>query len=85
MNPKKPVYRICAVSRETYLVDDLFRIVKTKDGSIYFDKNHSIKGRGAYLSKKLKIILEAQKRKILNKALRCNVDDSIYIELITNL
>ena len=37
------------------------------------------------IEKDLSTILEAQKRHSLSKALRCNVDESIYIELIQAL
>ncbi|MCQ2802172.1 MAG: YlxR family protein [Bacilli bacterium] len=84
MNKKTPVYRICVVTREKILRENMFRVVKTNN-SIYFDYNQNIKGRGVYIKKDLATIKEAFKRHSLSKALRCNVDESIYIELIQAL
>lgn len=84
MNQKAPVYRICCVTKEPLPKEKLFRIVKTNN-KIYFDFNQNTKGRGAYIKKDLSTILEAQKRHSLSKALKCNVDDSIYLELIQAL
>ena len=84
MNKRAPIYRTCIVTREKILKEDLFRVVKNND-KIYFDKNQNISGRGAYIKKDLNVILLAQKRHSLSKALRREVDDSIYIELIQEL
>ena len=56
--------------------------MKTPSGVILIEKDEHIMGRGAYLSKDKEIILLAKKRKSLNKALRTNVDDAIYDELL---
>ena len=84
MNKRAPIYRTCIVTREKILKEDLFRVVKNND-KIYFDKNQNMSGRGAYIKKDLNVILLAQKRHSLSKALRREVDDSIYIELIQEL
>ena len=73
---------MCALTREIKNVNELFRIVKTPSGVILIEKDKHIMGRGAYLSKDKEIILLAKKRKSLNKALRTNVDDAIYDELL---
>lgn len=85
MNIKRPVYRICALTREKYLKQDMFRVVKTKSGEVYLDLNQNISGRGVYIKKDLKVIEEAYKRKSLNKALRCQVNEDIYLQLIQAL
>ena len=84
MNKRAPIYRTCIVTREKILKEDLFRVVKNND-KIYFDENQNMSGRGAYIKKDLNVILLAQKRHSLSKALRREVDDSIYIELIQEL
>ena len=84
MNYNPQFYRLCIVSRKLFAKNDLYRIVKVNN-TIYFDKNQNIKGRGAYIQKNLSIIQEAQKRHSLSKALRMDVDDSIYLELIQAL
>ena len=84
MNKRAPIYRTCIVTREKILKEDLFRVVKNND-KIYFDENQNMSGRGAYIKKDLNVILLAQKRHSLSKALRREVDDSIYIGLIQEL
>ena len=84
MNFKRPVYRICAVTRESHLRSDLYRVVRTKDG-VYFDSNQNMKGRGVYIKKDLKVIETAYKKKALNRALRCEVKEEVYIALIQQL
>ena len=84
MNKRAPIYRICCLTRNKLLKSDLFRIVK-KDNQVYFDKYQNMEGRGAYLSKNLQVIVKAQKKNALSKALKVKVDDEIYIELIQEL
>ena len=84
MNLKRPVYRMCVVTREKYLKEDLFRVVKTSQGVI-LDKEGKIEGRGAYIKKDLKTIELAFKRKSLNKALRCEVKEDVYLSLVQEL
>ena len=73
---------MCVVTREVKDINELFRIVKTPSGVILIEKDKHIPGRGAYLSKDKEIIKLAKKRKSLNKALRTNVDEAIYDELL---
>ncbi len=84
MNFKRPVYRMCSVTREKFLKQDLFRLVKTSNG-VEFDKEQKLQGRGAYIKKDLKTIELAFKRKSLNKALKAEVSEEIYIALIQEL
>ena len=84
MNFKRPVYRMCVVTREKYLKEDLFRVVKTSQG-VVLDKEHKLPGRGAYIKKDLKTIELAFKRKSLNRALRCEVKEEVYLSLIQEL
>ena len=84
MNKKAPVYRMCIVTRELHLKEEMFRVVRI-DNTIYFDEFQNMKGRGCYIKKDLKTIELAQKRNSLSKGLRMKVDDSIYIELIQAL
>ena len=84
MNKKAPIYRTCIITREKILKEDMFRVVKVKD-LVYFDKYQNMKGRGAYLKKDLRTILNAQKRHSLSKALKREVSDEIYLELIQEL
>ncbi len=84
MNYRAPTYRLCAYTHKSLLKKDLYRVVKY-NGKVYFDKNQNMPGRGAYLSKDLKVIQEAYKKSSLSKALRCEVSEDIYLELIQAL
>ena len=61
----------------------LFRIVKTPTGDIKVDFTYRANGRGAYISKNKEAIENAKKKKLLSRALECNIDDEIYDYLLT--
>jgi predicted RNA-binding protein YlxR (DUF448 family) len=82
MKEKKPVLRSCCESRETLLKNELFRIVRTKEGEVLVDLSGKHNGRGAYLKRDKDIILKARKSKSLDKKLEVSVPDSIYEELL---
>lgn len=82
---KKEVLRKCLASNEVKNRNDLFRIVRNKEGEVKVDFTFKANGRGAYLSKDKDLILLAKKKKLLNRALECEVSDEIYDFLITRL
>ena len=84
MNFKTPTYRMCIVTREKLLKEDLYRVVRTGAG-VYFDKNQNMSGRGVYIKKDLEVIKKAQKTKALSRGLKCEVRDEIYLEIIQQL
>jgi predicted RNA-binding protein YlxR (DUF448 family) len=84
MNQKRPIYRMCAVTREKLVRSDLYRVVKTPNG-VVFDSKQNIKGRGVYIKKDLKTIELAHSKKVLNRALKCEVNDEVYLALIQEL
>lgn len=84
MNKRAPVYRVCVVTREKLLKEDLYRVMKDKSG-IHFDLYQNMPGRGVYIKKDLQVILKGQKTKALSRALKCEVGDEIYLSLIKAL
>ena len=84
MNFKRPVYRKCAVTHESFLRSDLYKITRV-NGEVYFDKNQNMHGRSCYIKKDLKVIELAHKKKIISKSLKLDVKDEIYLELIQEL
>ena len=78
----KIVYRTCVATRAIKDAKEMLRIVKTPSGNILIEIDKHIEGRGAYISKNIEAINIAKKKKSLNKALRCNVPDEIYDQLI---
>ena len=84
MNKKAPVFRLCSVSREKLLKNDMFRITLFNN-EVIFDKEQKLGGRGVYIKKDLATIKKAHERHSLSKALKREVKDEIYIELIQEL
>lgn len=76
------IQRMCISTREIKDIKDLFRVVKTPSGIIMIETDKHLPGRGAYISRNIEAINIAKKRKLLNKALRTNVPDEIYDQLL---
>ncbi|MFD1850344.1 RNase P modulator RnpM [Oceanobacillus bengalensis] len=73
--------RKCVITSEMKPKKDLIRIVRNKEGEVFVDSSGKKNGRGAYLSKDLTVILQAEKTNALNRHLDADVDPSIYEEL----
>ena len=76
--------RMCIVTRERLPKMELIRVVKTDDGVIV-DETGKVNGHGVYLKRDASVIELAKKRKTLNHALECDIDESIYEELISKI
>ena len=76
------IQRMCISTREIKDIKDLFRVVKTPSGNILIEEDKHLPGRGAYISRNIEAIKIAQKKKLLNKALRTNVPSDIYEALL---
>ena len=59
----------------------LLRIVRTKDGEISLDTTGKKSGRGAYICHDPQCLEKAQKRKSLERALKCAIPPEIYDSL----
>ena len=79
--PKKIPLRKCVATNEQFPKKELIRIVRTPEGEVKIDLVGKMNGRGAYLSRSLKAIEIAEKKKILDRHLEVNVPNSIYNEL----
>lgn len=73
---------MCIVTREIKDIKDLLRVVKTPSGNILIEEDKHLPGRGAYISRNIEAIQIAKKKKLFNKALRSNVPDDIYEQLL---
>lgn len=73
---------MCIVTRNILPKNELFRVVRTNSSDVIIDLNQDIKGRGAYIQKDKDVILKAKKRNLFAKALRTNVKEDIYQQLI---
>jgi len=76
--------RTCVGCMKKFNPDELFKIVRTKEGSVIFasDNYKKVFGRGAYLCKNEKCIANAQKKSKLSRALKCEVESKVYDELL---
>jgi predicted RNA-binding protein YlxR (DUF448 family) len=81
MRKRKIPMRKCVASQEMFPKKELIRIVRTPEDEIIIDPTGKKSGRGAYLCAKEEYIELAQKKKALERALKTNVDKSIYDEL----
>ena len=79
---RKEPLRKCLATNERLAKKDLVRVVRNNEGKVFVDLTGKANGRGAYIKKSLEAIEIARKKKCFNRALECEVDDSIYEELI---
>ena len=75
---ERSVLRRCVTCRELLDRRQLWRVIRLADGGIALDRGM---GRSAYLCPHQSCLEEAKRRKKLQKALRCQVADSIYVAL----
>lgn len=78
------VFRQCAITKKMLPRTELFRIVRTKDGNVYFDANYSITGRGIHFSREEKVVeqfFNPKKRKMVNYFLKAEVSEERFQEL----
>lgn len=81
---KKIPLRKCVSCNERKEKRELIRIVVSENAAV-IDKTLKMNGRGAYLCKDEKCILNAKKRKSLDRSLEIKVNDEFYELLIKEL
>lgn len=81
MKTRKTPERTCVVTREKYPKQELLRIVKNNEGTVFVDTSGKANGRGAYIKKDLSVLEKAIKTKVLDKHLECLVPPEIYDEI----
>ena len=69
--------RKCVSCRNCFNQKELLRIAKINN-EFKLDINHKLGGRGAYICKNKQCIELTIKKRMLNKAFKQNVDNSIY-------
>jgi uncharacterized protein len=80
---RKAPERKCVVTNEMKPKKDLIRVVRNKEGEVFVDPTGKKNGRGAYLTKDVAVINQAEKTGALSKQLNAQIDASIYEELRT--
>lgn len=56
----------------------LIRVIRNETGEVLLDDTHRKNGRGAYLCRSLSCLETAQKRRALDRALKCTAGPDIY-------
>ena len=72
--PGRPVLRRCVACRQLRDRKDLWRVVRLAKGGLAMDHGE---GRSAYLCPRADCLAETRRRRRLQRALRCAVDDTI--------
>ncbi|HHX30427.1 MAG TPA: YlxR family protein [Clostridiaceae bacterium] len=78
---RKEPERTCVGCRGIFLQKDLIRIVANKEGQVSIDDTGRKPGRGAYLCQDQDCRARARKRQSLQRALRCPVPETIWIDI----
>ena len=81
MKVKKIPLRSCVVTREKLPKQELLRVVRTPEGNVVVDDSGKMNGRGAYIKKDVTVLEMAQKKKVLERHLECNIEESVYDEI----
>lgn len=81
MKVKKIPLRTCIVTKERLPKQELLRIVRTPEGNVVIDETGKMNGRGAYIKRDVSILELAKKKKIFEKHLNCNVEESVYEDI----
>ncbi len=82
MNQRKIPLRKCVVTGELLDKKELLRVVRSKDGKVFLDLTSKANGHGAYIKKSEEAILMAKKNNVLARALKCEIPDELYQEML---
>lgn len=78
---KKVPLRMCVVTRNREDKRNLLRIVKDQENNVFVDVTGKQNGKGAYITKSKEVLEMAKENKALDRALECEVPESIYEEI----
>lgn len=79
-NKKIPLRR-CIVTQEMQPKQSLVRVVRNKDGEIFVDPSGKKSGRGAYVSKDISVVEQAEKSNAIERHFQTKLDENIYYQL----
>ncbi len=82
MKPRKIPMRSCVVTKEKYPKQQLLRIVRDKDNNVTVDISGKANGRGAYIKKDISIMDKLKKSNALGRHLECQIEESVYEEIV---
>ena len=78
MHEKKE--RRCVACRNSSCQDDMLRLARVS-GVYQFDENQKMGGRGAYVCKNKDCMALTLKKRLFNKAFKCNLPQEVYLKL----
>lgn len=81
MKERKVPIRTCVISRTAHPKNELTRIVVNKEGEVFVDTTGKMNGRGAYILLNAENIANARKKKTLEKVLKTNDLEQVYLQL----
>ncbi len=81
MKQKKVPLRKCVVTQEMLPKKELVRVVRTPEGDVVIDQTGKVNGRGAYLSKDIEVVRQAEKKRTLDHHLKVKTSDDLYEQL----
>ncbi len=70
--------RMCVCCRQSRKKEELVRVVKKQTGEIAPDETGKAAGRGVYVCRNVDCMEKVCKKKLLNRALKCNVPQDVY-------
>lgn len=76
--------RMCSITRKIFPTSQLFRIVRTPDKKILFDRDLNILGRGIYVSKNIRItekFFDSKKRGMIAHMLKIQISRDTMIRI----
>ena len=77
--------RMCIVCRNMYDKRQLNRIVKDKEGHVFYDQSGKKNGRGAYVCSNTEFIKKLVKNRILNKSFKMQIDEETYNQIMESI
>jgi predicted RNA-binding protein YlxR (DUF448 family) len=77
--------RKCLGCNEMKDKKDLLRVVRDKDGNIFFDRTGKAGGRGAYICRSVTCFNKCRKGGRFEKSFGAKIDDSVYDGLLEQL
>jgi len=78
---KKKPQRTCVICKDKIDKRDLNRIVRTKEGELFYDPTGKANGRGAYICSKESCIESISNSNLLNRTFQCEVKQEIKEKL----
>lgn len=79
---KKTPKRMCVVCRQMFDKNELLRVVKMPTGELMVDETGKANGRGAYICKNEECLVNAKKRKAIERALQItSIDEELFDKL----